>query len=58
MANDLFKLRKTFHENAESRGVGLFLIKTQIETMGGEINISSEENVGTTFVINFNKEDS
>ncbi len=56
--HQVFKLRKTFHENVESRGVGLFLIKTQIETMGGEISINSEENVGTTFVINFNKEDS
>jgi len=31
------------------------MIKNQIEAMGGEINVSSEENKGTTFLINFNK---
>ncbi len=55
--HQVFKLRKTFHEHPESRGVGLFLIKNQIEAMGGEINISSKENIGTTFIINFYKED-
>ncbi len=51
--HQVFKLRKTFHRHSESRGVGLFLIKNQIETMGGEITISSEVNMGTTFIINF-----
>jgi PAS domain S-box-containing protein len=51
----LFKLRKTFHRHPESRGVGLFMIKNQIEAMGGEIGIESKENVGSTFYINFNK---
>lgn len=51
----VFKLRKTFHRHPESRGIGLFMIKNQIDAMGGEISISSEENKGTTFFINFNK---
>jgi len=51
--HQIFKLRKTFHTHVESRGVGLFMIRNQIEAMGGEINISSEVNVGTTFLINF-----
>lgn len=51
----VFKLRKTFHRHPESRGIGLFMIKNQIETMGGEITISSEENEGTTFYVNFNR---
>jgi PAS domain S-box-containing protein len=51
--HQVFKLRKTFHAHAESRGVGLFMIRNQIEAMGGEINISSEVEVGTTFLINF-----
>jgi PAS domain S-box-containing protein len=51
----VFKLRKTFHPHPESRGIGLFMIKNQIDAMGGEISISSEENKGTTFFINFNK---
>lgn len=55
--HQVFKLRKTFHTHAESRGVGLFMIRNQIEAMGGEINISSEVNVGTTFLINFGAHD-
>jgi PAS domain S-box-containing protein len=51
----IFKLRKTFHRHPESRGIGLFMIKNQIEAMGGEITLSSKENEGSTFFINFNK---
>jgi signal transduction histidine kinase len=53
--HQIFKLRKTFHRHPESRGIGLFMIKNQIEAMGGEISISSQENEGATFTINFNK---
>lgn len=49
----IFKLRKTFHNHPESRGIGLFMVKNQIEAMGGEIIISSEENIGTTFTVTF-----
>jgi PAS domain S-box-containing protein len=49
----VFKLRKTFHKHPESRGIGLFMIKTQIDAMGGDISVSSVENEGTTFIINF-----
>jgi PAS domain S-box-containing protein len=47
--HQVFKMRKTFHDHPESRGLGLFLIKNQIESMGGEITITSEVNIGTTF---------
>ena len=53
--HQIFKLQKTFHRHPESRGIGLFMIKNQIEAMGGEISIQSQENMGTTFIINFNK---
>jgi len=33
----------------------LFMIKNQIESMGGEITLTSVENEGSTFFINFNK---
>lgn len=49
----LFGLHKTFHENKEARGVGLFLTKTQIETLGGNISAESEVDKGTTFIIQF-----
>lgn len=51
--NKLFGLHKTFHENSEARGVGLFLTKTQIEALGGSISAESEVDKGTTFVIQF-----
>ncbi|MDW7692097.1 PAS domain S-box protein [Flammeovirgaceae bacterium SG7u.111] len=47
----LFGMYKTFHYHHDSRGVGLFLTKNQIENMGGKIDVKSEVNVGTTFKI-------
>ena len=49
----LFGLYKTFHTGKDSHGVGLFLIKTQIESQGGHITVDSEPNVGTTFKVIF-----
>lgn len=34
------------------RGVGLDVVKTKIESLGGQIHIASKEGVGTTFSIN------
>jgi signal transduction histidine kinase len=51
--HQMFKLRKTFHKHPESRGIGLFMIKNQIEAMGGDISVSSVEKEGTTFLIKF-----
>lgn len=45
----LFGMYKTFHSHHDSRGVGLFITKNQIESMGGKIEVNSELNVGTTF---------
>jgi PAS domain S-box-containing protein len=49
----LFGLHKTFHNHDEARGVGLFLVKTQIEAMGGKIKAESEVDKGTAFIIRF-----
>ncbi|SFB95792.1 hypothetical protein SAMN05421780_10298 [Flexibacter flexilis DSM 6793] len=49
----VFGLYKTFHNNTDARGVGLFLVKNQIEALGGHIEIESQPNVGTTFKITF-----
>lgn len=51
---DLFGMYKTFHNNHDAQGVGLFITKYQIETMGGQVKVESQENVGTTFTIYFN----
>jgi signal transduction histidine kinase len=49
----LFGMHKTFHDHKEARGVGLFLTKTQMETMGGSIRAESEVDKGTTFILTF-----
>ncbi|MEO9893327.1 PAS domain S-box protein [Aurantibacter sp.] len=51
----IFGLNKVFHRHPDAKGVGLFMTKVQIESMGGEITVESEVNVGTTFSINFNE---
>lgn len=51
----LFGFHKTFHEHPEAKGVGLFITKVQVESMGGEITAKSEVNKGTTFTVIFNK---
>jgi PAS domain S-box-containing protein len=56
--HQMFKLRKTFHRHPESRGLGLFMIKNQIEAMGGEISVQSKVNEGTTFFVIFSKQQS
>jgi PAS domain S-box-containing protein len=49
----LFGLYKTFHENKDAQGVGLFLTKNQVEAMGGSIRVESQVDKGTTFTIMF-----
>lgn len=49
--NKLFGMYKTFHNHADSRGIGLFITKNQIESMNGKIEVESEVNRGTTFKI-------
>lgn len=49
----LFGMYKTFHKNPDARGVGLFITKNQIESMGGKIEAESTPNVGTTFTVYF-----
>lgn len=47
----LFGMYKTFSNNKDSKGLGLFITKNQVDAMGGNITIDSEINVGTTFKI-------
>ncbi len=51
----LFAPFSRFHgeHKIEGKGLGLFLVKTQIEAMGGKIEIQSHLGVGTTFFVYF-----
>jgi PAS domain S-box-containing protein len=51
----LFGLYQRFHNYPDSKGLGLYLVKSQIESMGGSIEIESEVDKGTRFRINFKK---
>lgn len=47
----VFGLYKRFHQHTDGRGLGLFMVKTQIEALQGTVSIESEVNKGTTFRI-------
>ncbi len=47
----IFGLRKTFHRIEDSRGVGLFITKAQVEALGGEITVESTVDQGSVFTI-------
>ena len=53
--SDVFQLYKRFHTNHRGRGIGLFLVKTHVEAMGGKIEVTSEVNFGTCFTIHLDK---
>ncbi|SHG34114.1 hypothetical protein SAMN04488522_105147 [Pedobacter caeni] len=51
--DELYGMYKTFNGNPDSKGVGLFISKNQIDAMGGKVSVESEVGVGTTFKIYF-----
>ncbi len=47
----LFKFKKTFHRHPEARGIGLFMVRSQIESSGGQITVTGGEDIGLLFRI-------
>jgi len=47
----LFGLYKRFDTTVEGTGLGLFMIKSQIEELGGRISVESEVGAGTKFIV-------
>jgi PAS domain S-box-containing protein len=50
-APHLFGLYKRFDRTTEGKGMGLFMVKTQVEALGGTIKIKSKLNEGAEFII-------
>lgn len=49
--DQVFGLYNTFHENSDAQGVGLYLIRSQIEDLGGRITVKSSPGEGCEFRI-------
>lgn len=52
-SHDVFGLYKRFHNHKPGKGLGLFMVKTQVEAMDGHISIKSSPGKGTRFSIVF-----
>jgi len=51
--DQVFGLYKRFHNHVEGKGMGLFMVKTQVLNLGGTISIESSVNCGTQFRLEF-----
>ena len=49
----IFGLYQRFHTNTDSIGLGLFIVKSQINALGGNIEVQSEVDKGSSFLITF-----
>ncbi|MES2279714.1 MAG: ATP-binding protein [Bacteroidota bacterium] len=49
--DQVFGMYKTFHQNSDSKGIGLFITRNQVEALGGSIQVDSTVNVGTKFTV-------
>lgn len=54
----IFGLYKRFQLNIEGRGIGLYLVKSQVDFLGGDIEIKSELNQSTEFIISLPNDNS
>ncbi|MCG8307753.1 MAG: tetratricopeptide repeat-containing sensor histidine kinase [Cytophagales bacterium] len=51
--SQIFLPYKRFNDRVCGKGLGLYIVKEQIDALSGEIDVSSELNKGTTFSITF-----
>jgi signal transduction histidine kinase len=51
LKDKVFTLYQRFHHHVEGKGIGLYLVRTQVEALNGTIEIESEVNEGSLFRI-------
>jgi signal transduction histidine kinase len=51
--DQIFSMRQTFHNNANTTGMGLYMTRNQVESLGGSIEVESVLDKNTTFNIRF-----
>lgn len=51
--NKIFNMYQTFHDREDAVGIGLFIVKNQVEMLQGTIEVESTVDLGTTFIIRF-----
>ncbi len=49
----IFGFNQKFHHHADSKGIGLYLVKNHVVSLGGSITVESEVDVGAKFTISF-----
>ena len=54
-SDKLFGLYQRFHDYPDSKGLGLYLVKSQVTSMGGTITVESELGKGSCFILAFKK---
>ena len=56
--HQIFEMYQTFHgtDRKDSKGIGLYITKTQVEALHGEILVESTPNEGTAFSLTFKKQ--
>jgi PAS domain S-box-containing protein len=50
-SDKIFGLFKRYHTHVEGQGIGLYIVKSMIQSNGGHIDVDSEPGIGTTFKI-------
>jgi signal transduction histidine kinase len=51
----LFGLYRRFDTSVDGKGMGLYMVKTQVETLGGRVKVQSRLNAGATFIVELPK---
>ena len=47
----MFGLYKRFHPHIQGKGMGLYIVRSQVQFLGGDITVSSVVGVGSEFII-------